>query len=694
MRWRPTKVADPAGKRRLPRLLLRLPALLGIALLLGAVYVVLHQYHNLRLHDVRLALDGIPRRALVVAFLCTIAAYFVLTLYDWLGTVYAGHWLAYRRVAFASFCAYTLSHNLGFPAVSGAAVRYRLYAAWGLKPLEIAKVVAFCSLTFGLGGMVLGGTILFLEPGAVPFFGDWLPHWAMYLAGAALWAVMGAYLVLAGRIGQVRLFGHLVELPGLKMALLQVLLAAVDVAVTAAIFYVLLPPVPGLPYHRFLAIYLASYAAGLAANLPGGIGVFDSAMLLGLGGLVAAPEVVGAIVVFRLFYYIIPLFIAGALFTGNELVLRSGDWLHAEGSLGARLGRISRALAVWSEPDFAIGAATGVVVLCGALLLGLGVLRQPPDISWIDPDFGAVARNAGQFVPSLIGAGLIVLAIGMSQRVTLAWGSTLVLLILGAAVTAAQRQDVWIPVVLILSALLVAPFRVTFYRRARLLSGKLTPASAGLLLALIVCVLALAVFDERAHSLAGGSWWQVVLSPGVPNSLRATVALCVAVGLWAIWRLLRPGRVTWLPWSSETRSRFARLGGVPPAVADGLVLGEAGRAGLAFRRVEGLLIGLGEPVGAYSDRSAAIWRLRDLAQQEGRNPAIWRAGPGVRKVCADLGLTGLPLDADGLPTETDAEPATRYLYCRVERDLPRLLPLLPVLSASDIAKGTATHGAQ
>ena len=60
-------------------------------------------------------------------------------------------------MAFASFCAYALSHNLGFAAVSGAAVRYRLYAHWGLTPVQIAKTVAFCSLTFGLGGMVLGG---------------------------------------------------------------------------------------------------------------------------------------------------------------------------------------------------------------------------------------------------------------------------------------------------------------------------------------------------------------------------------------------------------------------------------------------------------------------------------------------------------------------------------------------------------
>ena len=48
---------------------------------------------------------------------------------------------------------------------------------WGLTPLQIAKTVAFCSLTFALGGMVLGGAILFVEPESIPFFGQ---HSAAY----------------------------------------------------------------------------------------------------------------------------------------------------------------------------------------------------------------------------------------------------------------------------------------------------------------------------------------------------------------------------------------------------------------------------------------------------------------------------------------------------------------------------------
>ena len=156
-----------------------LPALLGLALLVGAIYVVQREFRHLRLRDIGAALHEMPPRTMALALGWTVLSYFVLTFYDRLGTIYAGHKVSYGRVAFASFCAYALSHNLGFATVSGAAVRYRLYSHWGLTPVQITKTVAFCSLTFGLGGMVLGGAILFLEPRAVPFFGTHLPRAAM-----------------------------------------------------------------------------------------------------------------------------------------------------------------------------------------------------------------------------------------------------------------------------------------------------------------------------------------------------------------------------------------------------------------------------------------------------------------------------------------------------------------------------------
>ena len=311
----------------MPRALRHVPALLGVALLFAALYAVQRAFRHLRLDAVGRALDAIPPRALGLAFLFTILSYAGLTIYDRLGTIYAGRKVGYGRVAFASFCAYALSHSLGFAAVSGAAVRYRLYAQWGLTPGQIARVVAFCSLTFGLGGMVLGGAILFIEPGAVPYFGAHVPWGVFYGFGALLWGIVAGYVGLARLVGTIRLFGHAIELPGFRMALAQVALATADVALTATIFWVLVPHAPGLTWLIFLGIYVGAYTAGLAANVPGGLGVFDSAVLFGLAPYLPPPRIVAAIVVFRLYYYVIPLLLAGSLFAANEALMRGGALL-------------------------------------------------------------------------------------------------------------------------------------------------------------------------------------------------------------------------------------------------------------------------------------------------------------------------------------------------------------------------------
>jgi uncharacterized membrane protein YbhN (UPF0104 family) len=656
----------------------RVPAVLGVALLIGAIYVVQREFRHLRLNEIGDALRAIPVPSLIFSFTWTIMSYFILTFYDRLGTIYAGHKVSYGRVAFASFCAYSLSHNLGFAAISGAAVRYRLYAHWGLTPLQIGKTVAFCSLTFGLGGMVLGGAILFLEPRAIPFFGPHLPRMALYAVGALLWVIVLGYVTLAKVFGRMQVLGHDIELPGWRMAIIQVLLATVDVAVTATIFYALLPHAPGLTWLIFLGIYVASYTAGLAANLPGGIGVFDTAMLFGLEPYMSAPHIVGAILVFRLYYYVIPLFLAGSLFAGNEFLLRGNGLLRHV----ARLPPV-QAIGRWSEPDFAVTAITGAVGLCGVLMLCLGVLAPRADFTWIDPDYGVLASQAGQFVPSLIGAGLVMMALGLSHRVNLAWGLTIFLLILGAAFAATQDSRLWVSGILVLTTLLLAPFRACFYRHAHLTTGPLQPGSALTLVLLGLCLFSLAITRTHTRLLQNNAFWAVIISRELPNTVRLAVAIAMLLGLTAIWILLRPGRVHFLPWDSSTRQLLLRFGAGIDLAADGVVLGEAARAAIPFRRVGRVLLGLGDPVGDETDWVSAIWRLRDLADQEGLDAAVWHAGPELLKIYGDLGLTALPLGPDGLPvpeSEGDSPVADQYLVCKAERDLNLLLAVLPNLA--------------
>jgi phosphatidylglycerol lysyltransferase len=628
----------------------------GLVLLGLAIWVVQKEFRSLSVADVRAALDAIPDHTLWVAAGWTLLAYAVLTIYDRLGSVYAGHPVSYGRTSLASFCAYTLAHNLGFAAVSGAAVRYRFYAAWGLPPLAIAKVVAFTSLTFGLGGFALGGLVLLIEPEVVPGLGEHVPHWVMQGLGLGMWGLVAAYVTLSRVRSHITLFGYRIDLPGFRMACAQTLLASVDVAITAMIFYALLPPAEGLTFIKFLGIYITAYTAGIAASLPGGIGVFDGAILIGLAPWLTPAQVVGALLVFRLYYYIVPLFVAGLLFAGFEIAQRRQALVRF-----AAEQRVADALEV--------PAIAGLVGLGGTVLLFLGALPSRPGViaEWV----GAEAAVASQFAASLIGSLLLVIGYGLVRRLRLAWGAGVALLLLGALICWMRAEAWWLWSPFLLVALLLASMRTAFYRDARLMREPLAAETAVPLAVVSLCALLLAMVSYGGR-VAEESWWEVVLSPVAPDNLRFAVGLAAVFMLVALVRLLRPARLAPEAWTAETRARVRRLGAPAPEVADGAVFGEAGQAGFAFVKRDGVWLALGDPAGAEGDRVSAIWRFRDMCDRAGVDPAFWRVGTGLIRVYGDIGLTAFPVGprADGQ--------APRYLVCRAERDLQTLLPLLPL----------------
>ena len=627
----------------------------GLILLVVAIFVAQREFRDLSVAQIRAALHAIPTATLWIAAGWTVLAFAVLTIYDRLGSVYAGHPVSYARTSLASFCAYTLAHNLGFAAVSGAAVRYRFYAAWGLPPLAIAKVVAFTSLTFGLGGFALGGLVLVIEPEVLPGLGNHVPHWIMQALGLVMWGLVVAYITMSRIRSHVTLFGHRVDLPGFRMALAQTTLASVDVAVTAMIFYALLPAAEGLTFLHFLGIYIAAYIAGIAASLPGGIGVFDLAIVIGLRPWMPEAEVVGALLVFRLYYYIVPLFLAGLMFAGFEVAQRR--------HMFARLVAEQRVADALEVPVIA-----GLVGLGGTVLIFLGAL---PTRSSALPDWaGYEAAVASHFAASVVGSLLLVMAYGLLRRLKIAWGMSILLLLNGALICWLREDGALLWGAFLLVALLVAAMRGGFYRDARLMREPLQPATLAALGVVSICAILLALVSYGGK-VGDDSWLEVVVSPLAPDSLRFTVGLAEVLLLVGMARLLRPVKQRPAPWTPEVRARLRGFGGAAPEVADGAIFGDAGRAGLAFMKRDGVWLAIGDPVGEERDRISAIWRFRDICERAGVEPAFWQVTPALLRIYGDIGLTAFPL------APPKAGEPQRYLACRAEKDLEKLMALLP-----------------
>jgi hypothetical protein len=73
-----------------------------------------------------------------------------------------------ERRRLVAVISYAISNSVGFALLSGSAIRYRFYTAWGLTAWQIGQIIAFCNLSFGLGLFAVGGLVFAVEPLSVP----------------------------------------------------------------------------------------------------------------------------------------------------------------------------------------------------------------------------------------------------------------------------------------------------------------------------------------------------------------------------------------------------------------------------------------------------------------------------------------------------------------------------------------------
>jgi uncharacterized membrane protein YbhN (UPF0104 family) len=299
---------------------------LGFAICLAIIvlaFVVL--YFTLRdivVAEVIAALRNTPRHAVVLAGLFVAAGYAILTVYDYFALRTIGrNDVPYRTAALAGFTSYAIGHNVGFSAFSGGAVRYRIYSsANGLDLVEVAKICFVAGLTFWLGNVAVLGLGFLIDPTAASAI-DRLPPDLNRAIGAAALAGLAAYVIWVSV--KPRFVGREswnVQLPGGGLTLLQIAIGVVDLGCCAAAMYVLMPANPPIDFPTLAVIFVSATLLGFASHSPGGLGVFDAAMLVALTHF-DKENLVGALLLFRLLYYIVPFALALAIVGARELLI-------------------------------------------------------------------------------------------------------------------------------------------------------------------------------------------------------------------------------------------------------------------------------------------------------------------------------------------------------------------------------------
>jgi uncharacterized membrane protein YbhN (UPF0104 family) len=299
----------------------RIGLALSLVIIASAATVLYRILRGINFSDVIVALKATDPLDVMLAGLFVAAAYFTLTFYDLfaLRTIGANH-VPYRIAALAGFTSYSVGHNVGASVFTGGAVRYRVYSAWGLTAIDVAKICFIAGLTFWLGNVAVLGLGIAYEPEAASAI-DQLPPWfnrVIALIGLAVLAGYVAWVWVKPRV--IGRADWVVTLPGGPLTLLQIAIGIVDLSCCALAMYVVMPDDPHIDFIKLAVIFVSATLLGFASHSPGGLGVFDAAMLVALIEF-EKEELLAGLLLFRLLYYVIPFALSLIILGVRELWL-------------------------------------------------------------------------------------------------------------------------------------------------------------------------------------------------------------------------------------------------------------------------------------------------------------------------------------------------------------------------------------
>lgn len=278
-----------------------------------SVGAIAHELREYNYHDILNSLAAIPKSRLSWAIWLTALGYLVMIGYDILGFKYINRSLAWNKIALVKFISSVFSNTIGFALLTGSAIRYRFYTRWGVSVLSVAQIIAFANFTFWLGMFAVAGLIFVTKPLTIPSQ-LYLPFATVRPIGVIFLLLIAAYLlgsILIKKILNIR--DHEFRFPSLQISLIQIAVSSFDWILAAAVIYAVLPINTPIDYLDFLGMYLLAMFAGVVSNVPGGLGVFETVILLILSPQVSAAAILGSLLAYRAIYYFLPLLLAAGL---------------------------------------------------------------------------------------------------------------------------------------------------------------------------------------------------------------------------------------------------------------------------------------------------------------------------------------------------------------------------------------------
>jgi phosphatidylglycerol lysyltransferase len=681
-------ISLPETERPTPawlRLLKRAYPFFGLFLFVVALLILKQSASSFRIHDVLRFIEELPEGRIVGAVALLVANLFLFAGYDLLALSYIGKKLPLRKVTFTAILSFAFSNVVGGLVLAGGGIRYRSYSNAGLSGTDVLRLTSFVWISWLLGMAAVDGVAAFAYPHLLDaLHGGRLPNLLWY--GVPLCLAVVIYLFLAHRGKQEWVLrGLKLPLPSCLIAVGQIGVVVLDLLLSALILYLLLPTLPSIGFAHFMAIFVVAITLSLFSGIPGGLGVFEVLMLHLLKSDLAPADILGALIVFRILYYLLPLAGAAVVLGISE----SGRWLRPLKPVGS----LAACWAIRVIPQiFSLS-----VLIAGLLMLVTGTLPAAGrTLHWIHRTFPLELFELSHFGASVVGMLLVLFSHGLKRKQHGAFVMALTLLALGTVLEIVNGRILVSGIILGGLFLTLLPCRSAFTRRSTLLAEPFGIKSIVSVLTIAGSTIWLVLFNYRHVEYANELWWKFSFADNASRSLRATASAMVVLLFFGVRKLLQaPAAEPHRPSDEELAEIRSIIGQAPRASAalallrdKSILFSPSRRSFIMYGVINRIWVAMGDPIGVEDEFPELVWAFRSLCDRHGGRAVVYEVSEGHLAMYADAGFSFFKLGEEAMiplldfTLEGPAQRDLRYSYRKMEK-LGYRIEILPVASVPD-----------
>jgi phosphatidylglycerol lysyltransferase len=499
---------------------------INIGLFAVSLLVMQHILTQYKVSDILASLHQIGLAYVGASLALTVLGYGALVGYDYLSLRIAGHPISIRRMWSASFISHAVQNSAPVSILAGGGLRYRLFSRLGVTGGETAAVVAANLVTFVIGLFAVAGLSFVIAPVPIPASFH-LPIHSLQPLGFVFIALVIVAIIVSEIGGKFTLWRWKIELPEGGVLRSQLAVSVADWLLSSTALYVLMIAGGPVSYPKFLSGFLLAQIVTQVIPLPGGVGVFEAAILLLRPSGLGAPLATAALLLYRVIYYLVPLFAATAV-----LAVESSQKSRSQTSAAVRVAR-----------DVAPHLFAVLTFIAGAALLAFDTLPgRAHGFKWLGDVLQLALVEGSRFIGSLVGTGLLLLAFGLERRLRSAFHLTIGLLLLGIPTALVRTMDVTTAAVLTVLMLLLLVARGEFHRK---IPFSAEPINAGWTAATLVAIAGIAwlgIVLQMHGEYSSSLWWKFALDDNAPGSLRVALGALLTLVVYAAARFVARAR--------------------------------------------------------------------------------------------------------------------------------------------------------